>query len=95
MMQTSDGKVPHTYKELIKIIMTFKLLNLLLLKSPQNNVASNIAVTEKSKAGYTYHIPGSLWIKVINFKDDSVVQCDIPAVKNTSLDDDNDKDGRK
>ena len=33
-VKTSDGKVPHTYKELIRIIMTFEYENLLLLKSP-------------------------------------------------------------
>ena len=36
--------------------MTFKYENLLLLKSSQNNVASNIAITEKNKASQTYHI---------------------------------------
>ena len=40
-------------------------------------------------------MPGVLWVKVINFKDDSVAQCDVPAVKNTSLDDGNDNDDRK
>ena len=34
--------------------MTFEYENLLLLKSPQNNVASNIAITEKNKASQTY-----------------------------------------
>ena len=36
--------------------MTFEYENLLLLKSPQNNVASNIAIIEKNKASQTYHI---------------------------------------
>ena len=36
--------------------MTFEYENLLLLKLPQNNVASNIKITEKSKASQTYHI---------------------------------------
>ena len=35
-------------------------------------------------------IPGALWDKVIDFTDELVVQCDVPAVKNTSLYDDND-----
>ena len=36
--------------------MTFKYENLQLLKSPQNNVTSYIAITEKNKASQTYHI---------------------------------------
>ena len=36
-----------------------------------------------------------LWVKIINFKDDSVAECDVPAVKNTSFDDGNDNDDRK
>ena len=69
--------------------MTFKYENLLLLKSSQNNVASNIAITEKkqSKSDISY-MPGALWDKVTDFTDESVVQCDVKAVKNTSLDDD-------
>ena len=36
-------------------------------------------------------MPGKLWDKVIDFTDEPVVQWDVPAVKNTSLgDDDND-----
>ena len=50
------GKVQHTYKELIRIIMIFENENLLLLKALQNNVASNIAITEKNKASQTYHV---------------------------------------
>ena len=37
-------------------------------------------------------MPGALWDTVINFTDKSVVQCDVPAVKNTSLDEDNNDD---
>ena len=59
MSQFSDaarkGKVQHTYKELIRIIMIFENENLLLLKALQNNVASNIAIAEKNKASQTYH----------------------------------------
>ena len=33
--------------------------------------------------------------KVINFTDELVVQCDVPAVKNNSLDDGNDNDCKK
>ena len=36
--------------------MTFEYENLLLLKLPQNNVASNIKITEKNTASQTYHI---------------------------------------
>ena len=36
--------------------MTFEYENLLLLKSPQNTVASNITFTEKNKSSQTYHI---------------------------------------
>ena len=37
--------------------MIFEYENLVLLKSPQNNVASNIAITEKkNKASQTYHV---------------------------------------
>ena len=39
-------------------------------------------------------MPGELWDKVIHFTYEPVVQSDFPAVKNTSLDDD-DKDNRK
>ena len=38
------------------------------------------------------HMPGALWDKVIDFTEESVVQCDVPAVNNTSLDDDNNDD---
>ena len=37
-------------------------------------------------------MPGALWDKVIDFTEESVVQCDVPAVNNTSLDDDNNDD---
>ena len=32
---------------------------------------------------------GTLWDKVIDFTDEPVVQCNVPAVKVTLLDDDN------
>ena len=56
MEQTSKGKVPHTYKELIRRIMTFEYEKLILFKPPQNKVASNIATTKKNKASLIYHI---------------------------------------
>ena len=55
-VQTSKGKVPYTYKELVRRIMTFKYEKLLLLKSIQNKVASNIMITKQNKASQTYHI---------------------------------------
>ena len=71
--------------------MTFEYENLLLLKSPQNKVASNIAITEKNKVSQTY-MPGTLWDKVIDFTNEPVVQFDVLALKNTSLDDDDNDD---
>ena len=53
-VQTSKGKIPHTYKELIRRIRTFDYEKLLLLKSPQNILVSNIVFTKK-KASQTYH----------------------------------------
>ena len=34
-------------------------------------------------------MPGAFWDKVIDFTNEPVVQCDVPAIKKTSLDDDN------
>ena len=68
---------------------------MLLLKSPRDRVASNIAITEKkkkqkNKSDISY-MSAELWDNITNFKAYSVVQCEVPAVKNTSLvDDDND-----
>ena len=50
---------------------------------------------KKQSRSYISYMPGVLWVKVINFKDDSVAECDVPAVKNTSFDDGNDNDDRK
>ena len=70
--------------------MTFEYGKLLLLKSPQNNkVASNIEITEKSQK---YCMPGPFWDKSIDFTNEPVVQCDPPAIKSISLDDDDDDD---
>ena len=67
--------------------MTFEYKNLLLLKS-QNNVASNITVTEnKQRKSVISCVPGTLWDKVTDFAAEPVAQCDVPAVKNTSLND--------
>ena len=41
-------------------------------------------------------MPGALWDKVTDFTDEPVIQCDVPAVKNNSLgDDDGDDDDCK
>ena len=60
--------------------MTFEYENLLLKKSPQNNVESNIAITEEkqSKSDISYR---TLRVKVIDLTDEPVVQCDVLAVK--------------
>ena len=55
-VQTSIEKVSHIYKELIRRIMTLEYKKLLLLKSHQNKVASNIVTTEKNKKSQTYHL---------------------------------------
>ena len=44
---TSKGKVPPTYNELIRRIMTMMYENLLLLKSPE--IKSNIAITGEKR----------------------------------------------
>ena len=54
-VQTSKGKVPHIYKELFRRIMRFEYENLLLVKSTQNKVASNIAITKHKNASQTNH----------------------------------------
>ena len=72
--------------------MTLEYENLLLLKSQQNNVASNIVITKKQSKSDISHIPRALWDKVIDFTDQPVVQRDVLAVTNTSLDDDDDDD---
>ena len=49
MVQTSKVKVPHTYKKLIRRFVTFEYEKVLLSKSSQNNVASNITITWKKE----------------------------------------------
>ena len=61
-VQTSKGKVQHIYKELIRIIITFEYEKLLLLKSPQNKVASNIAITKQNKTKQVRHI---IYVRII------------------------------
>ena len=47
-VQTSKGKAPHTCKESIRGIMASKFQKELLLKLPQNKVASNIVISKKN-----------------------------------------------
>ena len=62
-VQTSKGKVQHIYKKLIRIIITFEYEKLLLLlKSPQNKVASNIAITKQNKTKQVRHI---IYVRII------------------------------
>ena len=49
-VQTRKGKVPYIYKELIRRIMTFEYEKLLLLKSMQNKMATNIVIIKQNKA---------------------------------------------
>ena len=56
--------------------MTFEYENLLLLKSPQNNVAPN-------KKKYISYMPEAIWDKFNDLIDEPVVQCYVPVVKNT------------
>ena len=74
-MQTSKGKVPHIYKELIIRIIGFEYEKLLLLKSSQNRVASNISTTRKKqyKSDISY-IPGVFWDKVKKYKNKYTVK---------------------
>ena len=57
----------------------------------------NIAITwkkKKNKSGIS-DIPETFWDKVPDFTDDPVLQCDVPTVKNTILDDGNNDDHKK
>ena len=55
-VQTSKGNVPRIYKELIIRILTFEYEKLLLLKSTQNEVTSNIASDKQNNLTQTYYI---------------------------------------
>ena len=46
---------------------------------------------KKNNSDISY-MAGAFWDRVNDFTDESVVQYDVPAVKNTSLDDDDDDD---
>ena len=57
-------------------------------------MASNIGITDKNEKQVTHiiYMPEALSDKVTGVTDETVVQCDIPVVKNTSLDDDHNND---
>ena len=55
---TSKGKVPPTYNELIRRIMTLVYENLLLLESPV--IKSNIAITGKKQQGRDIKYAGGI-----------------------------------
>ena len=50
-------------------------------------------VTKSSSIKYYDHwkkniyIPATLWDKITDFTDEPLIQCNLPAIKNTSLDD--------
>ena len=59
------------------------------LKAPRNKVVWNIAITGKNKnKSETPYMPRVFWNNGTGFTDEPVVQCDVPAVIKTSLDDD-------
>ena len=47
---------------------------------------------KKKNKPSTSYMPGTFWDKVINFTDEPVSQCDVPTIKDTSLDDDDNDD---
>ena len=88
-LQTSQEKVPRTHKELIYKIITFKSKKLLLLKSPQNKLHQILLSLEKNKNKSEID-KGTH--KVTDFTDEPIVQCDVPAEKNASLNGGNNDD---
>ena len=71
------------------------MLRYLLLKSSQNENASNITITGKKKnKSEKSDMPKTFWDKVTDFTAEPLVQCDVLDVKNTSLDDDNNNDDK-
>ena len=54
-------------------------------------MASDIAIIERKVISYML---GPFWDKVIDFENEPVVQCDAPAVKDTSLGDDANGDNK-
>ena len=62
--------------------IAFEHVKLLPLKWPQNKVASIIVICKLQV----------FWDKYTDFGDEPVVQCDVPVVKHTSLDDGNNDD---
>ena len=86
MEQTRKRKVPHTYKELIRRI-DIRVWRAGIKGTTK--VVWNIAITGKNKnKSETPYMPRVFWNNVTGFTDEPVVQCDVPAVIKTSLDDD-------
>ena len=58
-------------------------------------MASNIVFSaKKEKKVIISYITVTFWDRFIDFTDDPVVQCDVPPVKNASLDDDDNNDSK-
>ena len=86
MVQTSKVKVLHTSKELIKVVA----IKVTTRQSGIKHCNHWKKQQQKNKSDISY-MSAELWDNITNFKAYSVVQCEVPAVKNTSLvDDDND-----
>ena len=77
-------------KKLTKRIMTFDYGKLLLFKSPQNKLTSNVEITGKKETQIRHiiHATGIL-DKTIDFTDETLIQCEVPTVKHISWDDNN------
>ena len=81
MVQKSKRKVPHIYTELIRRTMTLKQEKLLLLMTSQSKVASDIEITGwKKKQQVISCMPLAGILRC---------PCDVQAVKNTFINDDN------
>ena len=52
----------------------------------------NITITRKRKKSDMY-IPGTFWDNFIDSRDEPLIQCNVSAVKNTSLDNGDNFDG--
>ena len=78
MMQTSKGKVPHTYNELIKVAA--------IKVTPKQSGIEYCDHWKKNKNNSDIsHVSGGFWDNVTDFIDEPVVQSDVPVLKNTSL----------
>ena len=95
-VQTSKGKAPHTYEELMRRIMIFEFQKWLLINLPQNKATSSIVISGKNKnkssISYKSSMSRTFWGKVNDFTDEPVFKPDVPPIKNTFLDDYDDDD---